>query len=396
MRRIGFLLLVSIGLYGQKSKITSAALAIQDGDFERALSYVDQAFAQPDLLKPADQAKGYKIRAQAYIGLLGKDPAGTLQKYPQALSECYSAVRKARELDAKKEYEQEIKVLSAQLASILYIKGFELFQKEKLPQAREHLTWSTELYDAVGQKDFFPVTALRGLVSMQMRDTSAAISDLEKALAQYKAKPADKTMEKAYEMVPFIYTALINAYAGRGQGEKAIQMANEARSNFPTDENIRRAELNLYLQNPQLQDQALAQFRTEVERNPRNETYLLIYAQLLERKSPDSAAVFYRRILEINPNNTNANYNLGAYYVNQAAEIAQKYNQAKDENTQKVLKAQMEEKFREALPYLEKAHADLPEDLALLQSLIQVTAHLNMDDKAKEYLQKKERISSKK
>jgi len=384
-------LVISLGLYAQKSKITSAALALQDGDFERALSYVEQAFAQPDLLKPADQAKGYKIRAQAYIALLSKDPAATQQKYPNLFQDTYSALRKAQELDTKKEFEQDLKLTSAQLASILYLKGFELFQKEKLPEARQYLTWAIELFEGLGQKDFYPPLALRGLVQTQLRDTNAALADLEKALALSKSKP----MKEAEQMLPFVYTTLINLYASRGQGDKAISIANEARSKFPTDENIRRAELNLYLQNPSLHEEAIKQFQSEIEKNPNNETFLLIYAQLLEKRSPDSAAAYYQRVLALNPDNVNANYNLGAYYVNQAAEIAQRYNESKSDAQQKELYAQMQEKFRQALPYLEKAHQAIPDDLALLQSLIQVTTYLNLDDKAKEYLRKKEALTSK-
>jgi len=392
MRSFWLALFFGVGLYAQKSKITSASLAFRDGDFERALSYIDQAFAQPDLLKPADMAKGYKIRVQSYIALLGKDPVGTQEKYPNIFQESYSALRKAFELDARKEYEEDLKRASEQLASILYLKGFELFQKEQLPQAREYLTWAIELYEKVGQKDFFPPIALRGLVNVQLRDTNAALSDLEKALTLSKAKP----IKEAEQLLPFIYMALINLYGSQGEGEKAISLVNEARSKFPTDENIRRAELNLYLQNPALHEEALKQFRAEIEKKPNDETYLLIYAQLLERKNPDSAAVYYRRVLVINPDNTNANYNLGAYYVNQAADLAQKYNESKNEAQQKVLYEQMQEKFREALPYLEKAHEALPTDLALLQSLIQVTTYLNMEDKAKEYLRKKEALTSSK
>lgn len=391
MRTFWLPLVISLGLYAQKSKITSASLALQDGDFERALSYVEQAFAQPDLLKPADQAKGYKIRAQAYIALLGKDPDGTQKKYPNLFQDAYIAVRRARELDTKREFERDLIELSGQLASILYRKGFELFQQEKLSEARQYLTWTMELFESVGQKDFFPPLALRGLVQNQLRDTTAALADLEKALALSKSKP----IKEAEQMLPFIYTTLINLYAARGEGDRAISIANEARSKFPTDENIRRAELNLYLQNPSLHDEAIKQFRGEIEKNPNNELYLLIYAQLLEKRSPDSAAVYYQRVLALNPDNVNANYNLGAYYVNQAAEIAQRYNESKNEAQQKQLYAQMQEKFRQALPYLEKAHQALPEDLALLQSLIQVTTYLNLDDKAKEYLRKKEAITSK-
>lgn len=389
----GYLLLVGLGFVAlaQKSNVTSAALAIQDGDFERALSYVDRALAQPDLLKAQDLAKAYKIRAQAYVSLLIKDPVKTPEKYPDVFGEIVRSIQKCLELDTKKVFSDEIKQISAQAASILYLKGFELFQKEKLPEARQHLTWSLELYEMVGQKDFYPPLALRGLVALQVGDTTGAIQDLEKARAAAKTKP----LQGAEQLMPFVYAGLIKAYSAQKKVDEALKVAQEARAKFPTDENLRRIELNLYLQYPELQEKALEEFRQEIQKNPSNEDYLLIYAQLLERNHPDSAAIYYQKVLALNPNNVNANYNLGAYYVNQAAEISQKYNEEKNESVQKELYAQMQEKFRQALPYLEKAHEALPTDLALLQSLIQVTTYLGMEEKAKMYLQKKNQLQNK-
>ncbi|MCS7188810.1 MAG: hypothetical protein RMJ66_04875 [Bacteroidia bacterium] len=384
--RVCIIALTVGALIAQKSKITSAALAVQDGEFEKALSYLQQAFAQPDLLKPKDMAKGYTLQAQAYMGLLtsSKDPQGILSKYPNLFEEVVISIRKARQYDTSKEYEEELKIVSAQTASLTYLKGFELFQKDKLPEARQHLTWSTELYEQIGQKDFYPPLAIRGLVALQLKDTTNAIADLEKAreLAAKKPIQNDPTL-------PFIYVGLINAYGGRGEGEKAILVATEGRTKFPTDESIRKAELNLYLQQPSLQPQALERFRQEIQREPQNETYLLIYAQLWEKSNPDSAAYYYRKVLEINNENLNAHYNLGAYYVNQAAELSVKYNETKDEKLQQKYFAQMQENFRKALPHLERAHQKLPQDLALLQSLIQVTTYLGMEEKAQEYLRKK-------
>lgn len=390
--RIGLVLSLVCLVWAQKSKITSAALAVQDGEFEKALSFLDQAFAQPDLLKAKDMAKGYVLRAKAYMGLLlgSKEPDKVLEKYPNLLEQVVLSMRKAREYDASKEFADDLKILAAQTSSVLYLKGFELFQKDKLPEARQHLTWALELYDQLGQKEFYPPYALRGLVALQLRDTAAAISDLELArtLSAKKPIPNDQTL-------PFVYASLISAYGGRGEGDKALEVANEGRNKFPTDENIRRAELNLYLQNPALQQRALERFRQEVERDPKNETYLIIYAQLWERVNPDSAAVYYSKVLALNPENLNAHYNLGAYYVNQAAEISTKYNESKNEKEQQKYFAQMQDLFRQALPHLEKAHSQLPEDLALIQSLIQVTTYLGMDDKAQEYLRKKNALQQK-
>jgi len=392
MRVWGIVLLIGLG-WAQKSKITSAALAVQDGDFEKALSFLEQAFAQPELLKPRDKAKGYTLRAKAYMGLLlsSKDPQAVLQKYPNLLEETVLAHRKARELDANKEFADDLKQLAAQAASVLYLKGFELFQKEKPAEARQHLTWAVEMYDYVGQKDFYPPYALRGLVNLQLRDTNAAIEDLERArsLAAKKPIPNDPTG-------PFVYSALISAYGGKGEGDKAIAIASEARSKFPSDDNIRRAELNLYLQHPDLQKKALGRFREEVERDPQNETYLLIYAQLWERENPDSAAYYYQKVLALNPNNVNAHYNLGAYYINQAAELSVKYNETKDEKLQQKYFAQMQEYFRSALPHLEKAYEHYRDDLQLIQSLIQTTTYLGMNEKAQEYLREKNRLQQSK
>ncbi|MCS6790418.1 MAG: tetratricopeptide repeat protein [Bacteroidia bacterium] len=380
-------------VWGQRSKITSAALAVQDGDFEEALKRLKEAFANPDLLKPQDFAKGYTLQARSYMGLLmaSKDPQAVLNKYPNLFEEVVTSVKKARQYDAKKEYENDLKMVAAQASNALYLKGFELFQKEKFKESRQHLTWAIELYDFAGQKEFYPVYALRGLVQMQLYDTSAAISDLElaRSLAQKKTIPND-------QMMPFVYATLISAYGGRDQIEKALEIAGEARNKYPTDDNIRRTELNLYIQNPSLHDRALQRFRQEIERDPQNQVYLLIYAQLWERTNLDSAAHYYKKVIEVNPDNVNARYNLGAYYVNQAAELSQKYNSSKDEKEQQALYAKMQEYFRLALPHLEKAHEKLPEDLALLQSLIQVTTHLGMEQKAQEYLRKKNAIQQSK
>ncbi|MCS7162367.1 MAG: hypothetical protein NZ958_03445 [Bacteroidia bacterium] len=381
-------------LWGQRSKVTSAALAVQDGDFEQALKYIREALAAPQLLKTQDLAKAHKIRAQAYMALLvnSRDPGSVLNRYPSLFEETMQSLRQCRQYDEAKKFEPELRQISAQAVNMLFREGVELFRNGKLPEARQYFTWAIEACEYAGQKDFYPPYGLRGIVELQLRDTQAALKDLEiarqLALSLKKPLPND-------QILPFVYSSLITSYGAIGQAQKALEIVAEARTKFPTDENIRRAELNLYLQNPQLQSQALERFRQEIEREPRNETYLLIYAQLWEKVNPDSAVYYYQKVLEINPDNLNANYNLGAHYVNQGAEMAYKHNESRDEKTQQRYFAKMQEYFRLALPYLEKAYAQLNDDLGLIQSLIQVTTYLGMEDKAKEYLRRKNELQQK-
>jgi len=68
----------------------------------------------------------------------------------------------------------------------------------------------------------------------------------------------------------------------------------------------------------------------------------------------------YKQGLTISPDNYELNYNLGALYFNQAAEMANKAKDIKSTEEYNKAKDAYEKKFKESQPYLEKALENNP------------------------------------
>ena len=108
----------------------------------------------------------------------------------------------------------------------------------------------------------------------------------------------------------------------------------------------------------------------------------------------------YKKGLAINPDNYEMNFNLGALYFNQAAEMANQANSLKSTDDFNKAKVKFEQKFKDAEPYLEKAMEKNPktteDDMSIyngtLNSLKQLyarTGETEKYNKVKELIDKK-------
>lgn len=109
-------------------------------------------------------------------------------------------------------------------------------------------------------------------------------------------------------------------------------------------------------------------------------------AKAKQNDTRGQALKYYKQAIELDPNNYDVNFNLGVMNFNEAVVIKKEVD-AMDMNTYKVKGKVIEdlanEKFKQALPYFEKAWSMKKEDdlKASLRSLYQV---LKMEDKLKE------------
>lgn len=100
---------------------------------------------------------------------------------------------------------------------------------------------------------------------------------------------------------------------------------------------------------------------------------------------------YYSGALEINADDFDANYSLGALYYNKAATFTEALNEAANDlsadGTKKydALKEEMNSYFDEALPYFLKADALNGEDKNTLIALKEIYVRKNMFDKSNEY-----------
>ena len=138
-------------------------------------------------------------------------------------------------------------------------------------------------------------------------------------------------------------------------------------------------------------DKALKLTRSAVETDPKNKVFRYAYGVFcLKQENYPEAITQFEKAIEIDPNYTDAIYNLGVAHLNwgvmQKAESDKKAEAERAKNKLKEVKEDLtyREQFKLALPYLEKAAGVREDDAALWQQLGKLYLNLNMKDKAQE------------
>ncbi len=107
---------------------------------------------------------------------------------------------------------------------------------------------------------------------------------------------------------------------------------------------------------------------------------------------PDTAVLFYKKALAADSNYFDANYNLGVLYYNKAVEIEQASEKETNDLKFEALMVQRDEKFKEALPFLEKAYRINSDDLPTVEALRNIYYRLKMDAKMEDMTKKMQEL----
>jgi len=379
----------------QKSKVTAGALEFSNQNYERAIQYLREALSKPELLTPKEIVKANVKLLQSYIYYYVKERDKAFEKYPDLVEEAYQCYKNASSNSKEyNPYREEVNAILPTLGQLLYLEAFNAFQKENYTKAIELINNAKTIFGRGGISDFYAIHTLEGYILLQQGATEKAIASLEKAIQLYKKNPpqqGDKT-------VAYLYGKLAEIYAEKGDKEKALLYLKEGRETFPKDQNLINIETQIYLRSD-FYEEALQKYEKEAMESPDNETAQLIYAQLLEKKDVNKALAQYQKVLRINPDNLIANYNIGAIYVNKAAEASERLKQIQgNKELFEQTKAEMLSYFEKALPYMEKAYQLEPDSrttLSTLTALIQITTYLDMQEKAEFYRKKKQDLQEK-
>lgn len=213
--------------------------------------------------------------------------------------------------------------------------------------------------------------------------------------------PLKKLVEKggsadSYSMLGEIYITkgqeLMSKYRESGNAEdsvaamakfdEAISVLQKGRNEFPENGDILLYLSNAYINANKL-DVAMDTFKEGVEVDPNNKFYRYNYGVLLlEAKDYPAAEEQFIKAIELDPEYSNAIYNLAATYVKWGTEMrdAAEAAQSDDES--------YKEKFELALPRLEKYLELNPEDGAMWELIGRVYANLGMIEKSEEAFEK--------
>jgi tetratricopeptide (TPR) repeat protein len=183
------------------------------------------------------------------------------------------------------------------------------------------------------------------------------------------------------------YLMMYQIYRGpKDDKNKALEVIREGLKKRPGNPDLARAEIGLLIDMDRV-DEAKGGLEEAIKREPNNKQYhfFLGYANSRLEKM-DEAKKEYEEALRIDPKYYDAQYHLAEIYFLEAhrvkKEMANLGISAADKKKRVDLDKVLIEKYKAALPYLEKAEQMNPNDVNLLDKLHAAYFDLGMDDKA--------------
>ncbi len=366
---LGFLIAGADGC-GSDPNVTGARLEFRNEDYDRVLELTNAAIEAN-----ADNEEAYFLRGEAYR--------------KKAESESDAAARGALLADMAQSYNR-----SAEL-------GHDAAEVEN----RLQIAWSSEMNygarafrrasdDPAAYED---AVASFGNATVVLPDSSAGFLNQGLALLALDrsadaAEPLQIAIDKGGNS-PEAYIYLGRIYLSQeDRAADALTTLEQGQAMFPDNEEIQTEILNAYVRAGQT-DRAMTAYDARIAASPDDPLYRYNYGSLLlQAERYDEAAVQLSRAVELDTQNSNAYYNLGAAYQNKAAASNERIREMEENNGSRAdLDAAMAERtalLEKARPNLERARtlteAEGGDSADICRALLQVYANLNQMEKAED------------
>ncbi|RNI30680.1 tetratricopeptide repeat protein [Rufibacter latericius] len=357
--------------FAQTSAVTNAIMYQQKGTLDKAKEEIDKAVVHE---KTANNAKAWYYKGVIYSDMANHPVYGKLMDPAEASKQAYEAFSKVPALETKKkEFTEEANKRKEALMNNMYAfalnAGVEHYNNKKFADAQK---------------------AYMQAITYKPEDTTAYI------YAAYAAAGAED-----YASAKQLYTQLVDknlaSAAVYGQllyiannveknEKEALAVLEKARAKYPNNRDFMLQELDLYLKSGR-EKESMDKLDAAIKADPTNANLYTVRGNILERlKKPEEALASYQKAAEIDPNNFDAQYNLGVYYFNKGANLNNKANKmslAEYQKSGKAVQAEAKKYFAQAMPYFEGALKVQPKDRTTVQSLLKVYTALDKTADAK-------------
>ncbi len=369
---LSLLTLMIVTVEAQNNKRTSAYMYNKNQQYDKAKTTIDEAIVHA---KTQDDAKTWMYRGIIYYNIaISKDEA-VKALAPDAAEISYESFLKSMELDTKSSLQGEISFYLVQLTNLFYQRGAEGFQSSDYETAAKNFIIAYKIAEA--DERFDTIAAFNiGMSGVYSGDD---------ALAETTMPYLKKCIEVDFRD-PRVYLFYSRSQKQTGDTTAAFAALEKGRTIFPEDLSLQLEQSQLYLETGQ-NEKLIESLQEAINADPTNENLYRVLGQTYENTGDiDNAVVYYKKAIEINPDFGDAIFNLGAIYVNKAAQLYQEANNLPLEEQKKFdeLKKQADDNLFMALPFLERSLELNPGDEVVLAALKEAYANLKMNDKLKE------------
>lgn len=356
----------AVAMIGQTSERTSAFNYHRYGKLAKAKESIDKAAKHQ---KTINDAKTWFYRGNIYYDI-GISTDSTIHNLdPDPFGVAFVSYMKAKELDSKGDFTEDINRYTTAVGEGYYNMGVLSYNDQKFKEAALNFEKAFEVSKAVN-----------------MTDTSALLNAAVASAQGNEVEMSKKYYEQLIAMgvkKADVYANLAEIYKIEGDTTLAFETVIAGRELFPDDFNLLIAETNIYLATDE-KEKAMKNLEQALEVDNTNPSIFFAVGTIYDQMGDIAKAISaYENAIALNATYFEANYNLGALYVNQAADILDKANDLPLNAVEEydAEKARADEMLRKAVPYLERSLELEPEDVNTMVSLKEIYTRLNMTEK---------------
>ncbi len=356
---ITFLALVlSVGAYAQKGKLNAAKSAYEKGDYKTAYSAIEAASEHE---KTKDLPETWVYKAQILSMVKASPQLSELMGISVTDEDLESALNKIIELDTDNEYADELEEASKIILQNTHNEGVKAYNDDN-DYEQAIVLFEREISLREKYSPNAPIDTIDYLV---IGNSAYQLGNNEKVIETY-----NKLLEMDYQDKNIYYT-LMNIYQEDDNDEQYLAVINQAKQQFPDENNFALLEIQYYIDNGRI-DEVLDQMIAESEKDPENTSLLLTISSAYEAKEDYQNQYKYaKKAYDIDSESFTAVFNVGVSLFNQGLNYHNELN-FMNSNTSLEYKAAMakrDELIGEAIPYLEKAYELNPESPGAVKSL---------------------------
>ncbi|GAB2870283.1 tetratricopeptide repeat protein [Hymenobacter ruber] len=339
----------------QTSAVTNAILNQRSGLLDKARTDIDKAIVNE---KTMGKAKTWYTRGEIYQGML-ESPIYAKQLQPgEGVQKAYESYNKTIELDTK---DGEFGKQAVARMDGLYGRAFNDAVNSYNAKEYDKAIESYKLASKIKPQD---TTAV-----LYSAYASEAKQDYAGAKASY-----NQLLGMNYKSVT-LYSRLLQMAKQQNDNAEAAKVLQQALVAYPTNKAFMLEDLNMSLASGKGED-ALAKINKSIIADPGNSNLYAVRGSMYDQqKKTDLALADYKKAVELDPNNFDAQFNLGVYNYNKAADAytkASKMDLKTYQASGKKFEAEGKKYFEASVPYFEKALQLQPDDRNTLTSLQKV------------------------
>ena len=343
--------------------VEGARLDLRNGEYDRALTNVDEALATNP-----DNVDALVLKNEIYLRQYEAAPGTDAKRafLDDKFEDMVATVRRVEQLAPDTDEARNAK-LSLWAVSVNAGNDIVRDNDADASTAVPYLTAATELVP-----DSTQGYLSLGLAYFRTGEVTQAVAPLERAA---QINPNDPTVAYYYGRALLL----------SDRGSEAVTALEAAQARFPDDEDIQTMLLNAYTSTGQVEE-AMERYMSAAEAQPDNPVIRYNYgALLLQASRYDEAIVQLQAATELQPDNADAFYNLGAAYQNKAAQLNTRGNETEDVAAADALFAERDENLEMAVDPLVQARelaANADDESGFCEALFRVYTQLNRIDDA--------------